>query len=184
MSKTMIPINGKGYKIVTGEIASSSTDPLTLTFESKVACIMFRHTVTNNSSVTNELINFSCDANSSFFKEYSDVVNQITPSGEDSKSYIYNTAAYSYCKRIDEYTFEFDASTSGYKNTKVIYVAIVEDTDINDSIFLLNGTILYTDGTPSSTITGAIQTVDTNKYKIKSNALVNISNATYIDLSN
>lgn len=57
-------------------------------------------------------------------------------------------------------------------------------TDINDSIFLLNGSILYTDGTPSTTTTGAIQKIDTNKYKIKLNALVNISNATYINLSN
>lgn len=184
MGKTMVPIKNKGYKIVTGELTSTSTDPLTLTFESKVACIMFRHTVTNNSSVSYDILNFTCDANSSFFKDFSSVVNQITPYGEDSKSYIYNTAANSYCKRIDDYTFQFDTSVNGYKNTKVTYVAIVEDTIINDSIFLLSGTILYTDGTPTSKVTGAIQNVGTNKYKIKSNALVKISNATYIDLSN
>ena len=67
----------------------------------------------------------------------------------------------------------------------VYYIAILEDAEVvSDPIFLLNNTVLYTDGTPTTNVEGAIQTIEENKYKIKTNALVNITGATYVNISN
>lgn len=52
------------------------------------------------------------------------------------------------------------------------------------SLMLFAGTILYTDGTVSSTTSNAFQTLETNKYKIKSNVLFRIDNAYYVTISN
>lgn len=73
----------------------------------------------------------------------------------------------------------------GKKTIIPIYSApIGESGTVVNNLYLLVGTFLYTDGTPTSSVSGAIQTIETGKYKIKANALVNITGATQVTISN
>lgn len=73
----------------------------------------------------------------------------------------------------------------GKKTLVPIHSSIIgESAATVNGLYLLIGTMLYTDGAPTSDVEGAIQVVDTDKYKIKVNALINIANATYVNISN
>lgn len=185
--KTMVSIKGKDYKVVSGSktktIASSSTEQLTrLTFTNKIVAVLIDW---SHNSASDKGVLYYMNSRSSFWSSnnvnLSDLgIVTIRP------SYFKDDTAYVTVIKVDDYNIDicqyggWSGRTSIYK-----YIAILEDDSVGgDPMYLLNGTILYTDGTVTSDVSGAIETLATNKYKIKTNAVVNITGATYIDISN
>ena len=181
MGKTIVPIKIKGYKVVHG-VVDGKTPNITVDFDSTVICVFAGVQWANSSSRTNV---YAVNKNSSFFENDNTLFDNSYPSS-NYKGYISGSNGVWSQAIINDKSITFQNSYTSDYQMGVMYTAILEDNleDDTRSIFLLNGTILYTDGTPTTDVAGAIQTVDTNKYKIKSNALINIDNATYIDLSN
>lgn len=181
MGKTIVPIKSKGYKLVHGSLAKESTSSgahsRVVIFDSKVVAIFWRVLQAGSYPISCYAVNPS----SKFFEGYDNMFDSSYPQSSPS-SYRSEKTIYTKATIVDnQVTFYLSGYDGSYE-----YTAILEDNleDDTRSIFLLNGTTLLTDGTPTTDVADAIQTVDTNKYKIKSNALVNISNATYINLSN
>ena len=184
MGKTMVPVKlSKGYKLVHGTLAMESTSSGATTrvvkFDSKVIAVFYRVLQASNGY---PIDCYAVNPSSDFFAGYEGLFDNTLPKSKPTSyrsgtSNIYTNATIA----DNQVTFYLSGYDGAYH-----YTAILEDNleDETRSIFLLNGTILYTDGTPTTDVANAIQTVDTNKYKITENALVNISNATYINLSN
>ena len=179
--KIIVPIKGTGYKVVHGSVTgtSGSYGPVTLQFDSKIIAVFFRYAHGSGYNGNGYYVN----PNRAFWNNDGTFFDNSYPLSV-GLFYIYNTANYVKTTVIDDYgiTVQYSSSTSGTGTCE--YTAILEESSENQSLFLLNGTILYTDGTVTSEVEGAIETLDTNKYKIKSNALVTIADATYVDISN
>ena len=174
--KTIIPIKNKGYTMVTGSVANNTNT--TVKFDKKVIMIFYNMVGVRYAN------GYYVDTTRSFFNGFENMFDTSYPKSKPDGYYNMDSSYYSKVTKIDDYTVNFYAnSTNG---STIYYTAILEDKmeEETHSIFLLSGTILLTDGTPTTDMADAIQSIDTNKYKIKSNTLVNISNATYINLSN
>lgn len=177
--KTMVSIKGKGYTMTEGYIASlTSGARRTITFNKKIIAMLFRYTDSSGYVGHPFYINPSIK----FWKNSGlTVLDEIAINGY--RAYVYNTAKVFHITQVSDYSVELynQAGTMPH----VYYIAILEDAEVvSDPIFLLNNTVLYTDGTPTTDVEGAIQTVESNKYKIKADALVTITGATYVNLSN
>lgn len=174
MGKTIVPIKSNGYKIVKGSTTSSS-----VTFNSKIIAIYYTCKFQNGYYAHG----YGVEPSSNFYNDNA-LFDNTYPVSKPLSYYRYGSSTYEFYVTITGNKVTFNGNVANINEW--YYIAILEDNleDDTRSIFLLNGTILLTDGTPTTDVADAIQTIDTNKYKIKSNALVNISNATYIDLSN
>ena len=173
--KTIIPIEFPQYKFKEGTITATGGGKPTLSFDDKIIQILIRYTDRNG--YIGDM--FYYNPNSKFWR--SNIVNAsniVMP----FKGYIYNSSYSIIVRPLSEYSVELYNTINGA--TTIDYIALLEDNAGNASVYLLNGTILYTDGTVTSDVSGAIQTLETNKYKIKANALVTITGATYANISN
>jgi hypothetical protein len=186
MGKTIVPIKSKGYKIVHGELsgATNTENALTVTLPNKIVAVFYYATLKTTTSTTRRVSGYYINSTSAFYNGFESMFDNTYPIS-NPRCYTSAGSVDIYSTKVDENSVKFNTGTASDPTT-MYYTAIVEDNleDDTRSIFLLNGTILYTDGTPTTDVADAIKTLDTNKYKIKSNALVNISNATYINLSN
>lgn len=172
--KTVAPIkwSGKTYKIVKGSTSGTS---VTLTFDSKIIAIFYYYGHGESSYYVNP--------NVSFFDGYTSIFDSTYPASAPKGYYSSGTYSISATKVSDySVTLKYSSSASRTWNYTAILEADVEPAD--KQIYLLNNTVLYTDGTVSSGVSGAIQTIETDKYKIKANALVTITGSTYINISN
>lgn len=173
--KTIIPIEFQQYKFKEGTLTATGGGKPTLSFDDKIIQILIRFTDRNG----NKADMFYYNPNSKFWRgNIVNASNIVSP----FSGYIYNSAYSIIVRTLSEYSVELYNTVNA--TTTIDYIAVLEDNAGNASVYLLNGTILYTDGTVTSEVEGAIQTLDTNKYKIKANALVNITGATYANLSN
>lgn len=182
--KTMVPIEKSKYKIIKGYTSggsSTANSPVTLTFDSPIIAVFFKY-YSNRDSLSNGANGYYVNPNREFWFDESNFDN--TYPNSNPLFYVYNTAYNVRTDVIDDYSITVKFSNSNTNTGHIYYTAILENNTFDDPIFLLNGTTLYTDGTPTSNVSGAIQTLDTDKYKIKSNALVNIAGATYANISN
>lgn len=180
--KTIVPVKSRGYKVIQETLELTSSTTQTVVFPGRVAIILYR-VLLNSGSTSYGVFNYKYDKNSSFFAPFIDFINNPLLTSNPT-SYRNGGSQSIACTKVDDYTYNF--ISVGYGITKITYMVILED-NLEDEIrpiFLLNGTIVHTDGTITSEVADSIQTLETNKYKIKANTLVNISNATYINLSN
>lgn len=176
--KTMIPITSKGYVLTEGTLTSlTQGERRTVTFDKKIIVLLIRFT--SSGGQKGDL--FYYNPNLSFWKNND--LTLLSSIVSPFNGYIYNSASALTATMMSDYAIQLynPASTMPTLN----YIAILEDETVgSDPMFLLGGTILYTDGTPTTDVENAIQTLDTNKYKIKTDALVTIANATYVNISN
>lgn len=186
MGKTIVPVKSRGYTVMTGTVKhtpSSSSTIGTITFPRKVVAVFYTTYTGTNTGVGNS---FYIRQNATFFNSFKNVFNDTSLTLNPQAYRNTNNTDYYRMSLVDDYTVKLICSYSSSSTFTTNYIAILEDelSDDTRSIFLLKGTTILTDGTPTTNVSGAIQTVKTNKYKIKSNALINISNATYIKLTN
>ena len=186
--KTIVPVKSRGYKVVTGdlEISPGEQKSTTITFPGKVAIILYRTVFSTTATGTTKygFFNYKYNKSNSFFNPFAEAMSQTLPSSNPS-AYMNDSSRYVTSTKIDDYTYQFEIDNN-YYITHLTYLAVLED-NLEDEIrpiFLLNGTIVHTDGEITPEVADSVQTLETNKYKIKANTLVNISNATYINLSN
>lgn len=172
--KTMVPINlnGTGYKMAHGTASGTSVD---VTFDSKVIAVFATTTWAGSKYAHIYAVNTS----SQFFEGYEDMFGSTYPPTNPLGYAASNGTSASI--DISDNKITLNCSYTGASH---YYTAILEEDYTEHAIFLLNGTILRTDGAVTTDVAGAIQTLDENKYKIKANALINISGATYVNISN
>lgn len=179
MSKTMVSIKKKGYKFVNGHVAGTRAAgaPVTLQFESKIIAVFYRHNY-GGKYTTGYYVRPDCD----FWKSQKSLFDATYPES-NPVCYPYDSSYAVAASGITDTSITLRSAGGNTVAGDCYYTAILEDNS-DDAIYLLANTILYTDGTPTSDVEGAIQTMEPNKYKIKSNALINISGATYVNISN
>lgn len=176
--KTIIPINSKEYKLKEGTLTSlTQGERRTVTFDNKIIALLIKYT--QSGGQIGHV--FYYNPNLNFWK--TDNLTLLDTIVSPFNGYIYNTAYTFTVTKKSDYSVELYNPTTTMPTIE--YIAILEvDAVAGESMFLLGNTILYTDGTPKSSVTNGIQTLETNKYKIKSNGLVTITGATYVNISN
>ena len=173
--------NAKYNKIVHGSVTGTRAayGPVSLKFDSKIIAVFFTYNhsgVITNAYYVNPNCNFWSNDGTPFDNDYP-LSNPVC--------YGYYVKYSGYATKISDFEIEIKYSSSNSAAAVCDYTAILESDPVgSEPMFLLNGTILYTDGTPTTDVEGAVQTIEPNKYKIKSNALINISGATYVNISN
>lgn len=179
--KTMVSIEGKGYKLTSGTVNKVSSNDTIVTFDKKIIAVLVYYAY--NSATDCGCMYYMNESSDFWLKNGVDVSNLGIP--ESEWSYFYEDSACLIVRKVDDYSINVYQNFSSSSATVIKYIAILEDDSVGgDPMYLLNGTILYTNGTVTSDVSGAIETLETNKYKIKTNAVVNIADATYIDISN
>ena len=173
--KTIVPIGSKELVLEKMSLTLTSGQTQNKTFSTRVVQILIRFTDANGQ--VGDM--YYCNPKAKF---WNDISSNMTNFKTPFKGYIYNTARYVQVQYVSDTEVQFYNNSS---TTVTLECVVLRETDVFPKvIFLLSNTILYTDGTVSSSVSGAIQTLETNKYKIKANALVTIQNATYANISN
>lgn len=165
----------KGYKMVQGMITNSANS-LNLKFDNKIIAIFYSSKSSNvyyNGYYANPTMDF-----------YDEVSFDNTYPQSNPRTYTSSGSNYHYTTKLSDYELGIKNLATG-NITEVHYIAILEDDKVKDvDLYLLGGTILYTDGEPTSESTDNVKSVGENQYKIKNNSLIHIANASYVDLSN
>lgn len=176
--KTMVSMNLPTYEIKNGSFTLTGNKSKKLSYASKIIMVLFRVTASSTDACI-----YCYNQNADFWKN-----SGVSFSGMQTdifKTHHYNSSQSIKAWLNSDYEVEIDTGgASSGVSFKYNYIVILENNTSNVTPFLLSNTILYTDGTVSSNVSGAIETLDTNKYKIKTNALVNVADATYVDISN
>ncbi|MBO5870830.1 MAG: hypothetical protein J6Q89_08785 [Clostridia bacterium] len=180
--QTIIPINHKGYTVERGYANNPDGPKITLTFDRKIIAMMGLHYLSGKHYPIyyfNPKLKFWENAMGS------ETYPLSTPTG-----YIYNTTYNNSVTKNSDYsitvTSTIRGSTSAAVPGSLTYMVILEgDLEVDPpKLFLTRNTIVYTDGTPTATVENAIATMSENKYKVKADSLVTISDATYLRISN
>lgn len=187
--QTFIPLWTPEYKIEQGSqtAASSSTSTITLTFTENIIVLFcnvgswINGTVDDATYGTNSI--YYVNPNLEFFKKWN---VQFQTKGVPAAPTCYgNESSYG-----TNATWVTDKSVQirdgGGTSSKRIfqYIAILEPAKTDGNLYLLEKTKLYTDGTVTSSVANAVTSAGTKIYQISVNALVNITGATYIYISN
>ena len=180
--KTIIPLGLKEYKVVTGNITVPHASTQTVTFDGDLigmwASVKHKQSGTSRSSL------YALNETNDFW-----IVNNVSLTDLEFPQhsvafYASSTVNLRLAKASDNsVNFTNTASTSEYTASGT-YIALIEVERHDIDLYLLNGIILYTDGTPTSDVTDSIKTISTNQYKIKNDALIHITGATYVNVSN
>lgn len=176
--KTIVPIKGKGYEFTEATLSSiTKGERRRVTLGKKIIALLIECTFSGGQKGHT----FYYNPNLKFWTtgDLTLLDTIVAP----FNCYVYNTASALTVTKVSDYSVElYNPATT---MPTIRYIAILEDDSVgSDPLFLLANTVLYTDGTPTTSVTGAIQTIATNKYKIKANALVTITGATYVNISN
>lgn len=176
--KTMMSLASKGYTITEGKLTNlTKGERRAITFDKRIILLLIRFTMSGGQKGDVYYYN----PNVSFWKNSN--LTSLDSIMSPFSGYIYNTAIALTATYTSDYSVELYNPHTTMPTLE--YIAILEDDSVGDDpMFLLAGTMLYTDGTPSAEIEGAIQTIESDKYKIKADVLLTITGATYINISN
>lgn len=176
--KTMIPITSRDFKFTEQSLELTSGMRQSITFDANIIAILIRFT--DAQGVVGDT--YCCNPNVTFWQTSDIDVSDMT---SPFSGYIYNSAKSLQLTLQNNYTLELYNNSTGTVTLKC--VAMIEKSFSSDehTMFLTRNTFLYTDGTITANVSNFLQTITTGeKYKLKKDALVTISNATHVRLSN